>query len=93
MAQPVSSEDSAELAVTEIRDNFAEVVNNAAYGGSVTYVMRRGRRLAAVVPAEAAEYLEQVEDRYWGEQTKEAVARIRAGGSTVSWESLQRSDQ
>jgi prevent-host-death family protein len=39
------------MPISEARDQFAEVVNRAAYGGEVTYVTRRGRRLAAVVPA------------------------------------------
>jgi antitoxin Phd len=40
-----------EMPISNARDQFAEVVNRAAYGGEVTYVTRRGRRLAAVVPA------------------------------------------
>jgi prevent-host-death family protein len=45
------SEPAAELPITEARDQFADVVNRAAYAGAVTYVTRRGRRLAAIVPA------------------------------------------
>jgi prevent-host-death family protein len=45
------SEPAAEMPISDARDQFAEVVNRAAYAGVVTYVTRRGRRLAAVVPA------------------------------------------
>lgn len=45
------SEHAHEMPVSQARDHLADVVNAAAYGGTVTYVTRRGRRLAAIVPA------------------------------------------
>lgn len=45
------SEPALEMPISDARDQFADVVNRAAYGGEITYVTRRGRRLAAVVPA------------------------------------------
>jgi antitoxin Phd len=45
------SEPASEMPITAARDNLADVVNRAVYGGTVTYLTRRGRRLAAVVPA------------------------------------------
>jgi prevent-host-death family protein len=48
------SGSATELPVTEARHRFSDVVNAAAFRGEVTYVTRRGRRLAAVVPIEAA---------------------------------------
>jgi prevent-host-death family protein len=49
------SESAFELSVTSAREHLADVVNRAAYSGAVTYLTRRGRRVAAVVPAALAE--------------------------------------
>jgi len=48
-------ESATELPVTEARHRFSDVVNAAAFRNEITYVTRRGRRLAAVVPIEAAQ--------------------------------------
>jgi len=39
------------MPISDARENFAEVVNRAVYGGEPTYITRRGRRLALVVSA------------------------------------------
>lgn len=51
----------ADLGITHVRDHLADIVNKAAYAGTVTYISRHGRRLAAIVPAEDALRLEQAE--------------------------------
>jgi prevent-host-death family protein len=51
----------SEMPVTAARDHFSDVVNRAA-GGETTYLVRHGRRLAAVVPAAMLEELEAAED-------------------------------
>jgi prevent-host-death family protein len=50
MAEPAN-----EMSMSDVRDHLADVVNRAVYSGTVTYVTRRGRRLAALVPAEMVE--------------------------------------
>jgi antitoxin Phd len=51
----------AELSIREARNDLAELVNRAAYRDEVTYVVRRGKPVAAVVPAEAAQTRAQAE--------------------------------
>jgi prevent-host-death family protein len=53
------SEGAIELPVTVARERLTEVVNAAAYRGTVTYVTRRGKRLAAIVPVDDAEEIER----------------------------------
>lgn len=36
----------------EAREQFAEIVNDAAFGSKRTIIMRRGKEIAAVVPVE-----------------------------------------
>jgi antitoxin Phd len=50
-----------ELSIREARNDLAELVNRAAYRDEVTYVVRRGKPVAAVVPAEAAQTRAQAE--------------------------------
>lgn len=48
--------------MAELREQLADVLNTVAYHGkkSIVYVTRHGRRLAAIVPVEAAEDLEEM---------------------------------
>lgn len=50
------------MPVTDARTHLSDVVNRAAYAGEAVYLTRRGRRLAAVVPAEVLEAYEAAED-------------------------------
>lgn len=45
----------SEVAVRELRVDLADVINNAAVRGKITYITSRGRRIAAVVPVQIAE--------------------------------------
>lgn len=47
-----------EMSVTDSRREYAEVLNAAARG-EITYIMSRGRRVAAVVPVPVAEASER----------------------------------
>ena len=50
--------ESHELSVRETRLRLADVVNDAAVRGRITYIMNRGRRVAAIVPVTVAEAAE-----------------------------------
>lgn len=52
----------SEMPISDARQHLSEVVNRAAYGREAVYLTRRGRRLAAVVPAEMLEAFEAAED-------------------------------
>ncbi len=51
-----------QMTATEARDDFAAVVNRAAFGKERVLLTRRGRELAAVVPVEDVVLLEALED-------------------------------
>lgn len=48
-----------QVSTRELRENLADVLNDAAVRGKITYVTNRGRRFAAVVPVEVAEEAEE----------------------------------
>ena len=50
---------SAEIGIRELRAELADVVNETAVRGRITYVTSRGRRVAALVPVPDAEAIEE----------------------------------
>ncbi|MBA4170619.1 MAG: type II toxin-antitoxin system Phd/YefM family antitoxin [Chloroflexi bacterium] len=66
--------ESGHVSVSEARQNFAELVNRAAYRGERVLVARRGRPIAAIVPIEDVEFLERYEDEMDLKLAMEALA-------------------
>ncbi len=85
-AEPHAQLPVHDLGITDARDQLADVVNEAAYAGTVTYISRRGRRLAAIVPAEDAERLEQAEDAYLLSLAAESLDELSNGVQPIGWE-------
>ncbi|MBB4777089.1 MULTISPECIES: type II toxin-antitoxin system prevent-host-death family antitoxin [Actinomadura] len=54
--------ESEEMSVADARRQFADVLNDAAVRGRITYITNRGRRIAAVVPVPIAETADQDHD-------------------------------
>jgi prevent-host-death family protein len=63
-----------EMPAGEVRQAFADVVGRAQHAGHTTYITHRGRRVAAIVPADAAEWLEEYEDQQLARMAAEALA-------------------
>lgn len=85
------AENPRELAVDELRDKLADVVDEAAFGGEVTYLTRHGRRLAAIVPVEAAEAAERWEDEQLHRMADEAVEEMaRTGEKAIPLDEVRR---
>jgi len=73
----------AEVPVSEARDRLADLVDSVRDQDSFVYLTRRGKRVAALMPADIAENYEQIEDEYWSRRAEEARARIAAGEDEV----------
>lgn len=76
------------LTVSDVRDDFADVVNRVAYGGERIVIHRRGKDLVALVPVEDVAMIEALEDRVDIVQARKALAEARAKG-TVHWADLK----
>ncbi len=76
----------SEMSVSDARQHLSDVVNRAAYAGEAVYLTRRGRRLAAVVPAEVLEAIEAAEDAADIAAAREALAE---GGPVISLEAFR----
>ncbi|WP_051233543.1 type II toxin-antitoxin system prevent-host-death family antitoxin [Pseudonocardia asaccharolytica] len=75
----------AEMSSTEARNHFAEVVGRAQHAGITTAITSYGRRVAAVVPVEVLDLLEELEDRGLSRMAREAKAEP---GKTVDHAAL-----
>lgn len=73
-----------EATVSHTRANLPELLEGVRAGG-VVYLTRYGKRLAALVPAAAAEQLERAEDEYWSRRAREAVSLDE---SSIPWEQV-----
>lgn len=76
----------SEMPVSDARQHLSDVVNRAAYTGETTYITRRGRRLAAIVPLELLEAIEAAEDAADIAAAREALAE---DGPVVSLEDFR----
>jgi hypothetical protein len=64
------------------------VLDTRVLEGGVVYLTRYGRRVGAVVPADVAEHLDDVEDAYWSTRVEQVLA---TGEPTIPWrEALTR---
>ena len=76
------------VSVSEARQDFAELVNRAAYGHERIRVVRRGREVAAIVPIADVEFLERLEDEY---DLNEAMAVLAdpETANPIPWEQVK----
>lgn len=70
---------STEMAVSAARADLGAVTARAEYGGETTYLTKHGHRAAAVVPAAAAELLQQLDDLIDHDAVRAALAGLEAG--------------
>ena len=84
-AQPVDPADDhgvMELPASEARSRISELLDAVA-DGEFVYLTRRGKRVAALMPADIAENYEKIEDEYWARRAQEARARLASGEDEV----------
>lgn len=84
-AESISS-SVRELPASEARSHMAELLDAVA-DGEFIYLTRRGKRVAALMPADVAEHYEEIEDDYWARRAKEARDRLHDHPElAVPWE-------
>ncbi len=74
------------ITATEARQEFADIVNRAAYGGERIVLHRLKKPVAAVVPIEDLELIERIEDEM---DTKSAQKALREKGR-VQWPKIKK---
>ena len=76
----------ARLSASKAREDFADVVNRAAYKGERTLLHRRGKDVAAVVPVADLALLEAIEDR----MDLEAARKAMKEPGTIPWAKVKK---
>ncbi len=76
------------MKASEVREDFAEVLNRVAYRGERIVVHRRGKDVVALVPVDDLALLQALEDRIDIEEARKALAEAKANG-TIRWEALK----
>ncbi len=74
-----------DLAVSQARDELAELVNRAMYKQERVRLTRRGKPIAAIISIEDLELLERIED----ELDSMAMDRVLAEEEPETWSSLE----
>ncbi|WP_436492338.1 type II toxin-antitoxin system prevent-host-death family antitoxin [Actinokineospora sp. HUAS TT18] len=69
--------------MTDARAQLPELLDTHVRDGDVVNLTRYGRRVGAVVPADVAERLEELEDAYWSRRAADVLAKDE---STVPWD-------
>jgi prevent-host-death family protein len=78
-----------EITTVEAREQFAEVVNRAAYGKERLILTRRGKALAAIVPIDDLELIREIEDQFDREAIEEALRDVAEHG-TIPLDEVKR---
>ena len=79
------------MAVTKAREDLAELVNRAAYRGERFLLERRGKEMAAIIPAEDLALLEMLEDKLDVEAARKALAGMKAKGEKpIAWATVRK---
>lgn len=71
------------------RDNFADTLNRVSYIKERVVIRRHGRDVAAVVPIEDLQFLEEIEDRL---DLEEAITALKEadGEELIPWEKVKK---
>ena len=75
------------IPVSMARLQFAEVVNQVAFGGERVVLHRHGKNVAAIVPVADLELFEKLENRM---DLNAARAALNEKGSRVSWSKVKK---
>lgn len=81
--------EGVHVSVTEAREDFAELVNRAAYKEERVIITRRGRAIAAIVPIDDVAYLERLEDDYDLQEALRVLNDPDEMANTIPWEQVK----
>ncbi|MFZ0735412.1 MAG: type II toxin-antitoxin system Phd/YefM family antitoxin [Candidatus Sulfotelmatobacter sp.] len=73
------------LTASEARQHFSDILNRAAFGRERVLVHRGKKPIAAIMPVEDYDFLEELEDRIDIEE-----ARKRLNEPTVPWSKIKK---
>ena len=85
----VKTYGSGSIDTSVARDGLSDTLNRVTYGKERIVIKRHGKEIAALVPMEDLEFLENLEDRIDLEDARAAMAEAETSG-TVPWEKVKK---
>ncbi len=79
-----------ELAISQARDEFADLVNRVAFGKERIVIKRRGKAIVAMIPFEDLEILQDLEDEIDRRIVSEVLDDPDGEGRRIPWEDVKR---
>ncbi|MEW6126656.1 MAG: type II toxin-antitoxin system Phd/YefM family antitoxin [Acidobacteriota bacterium] len=76
------------ISTKEAREQLSDLISRAAFAKERIILTRHGKAVAAVVPIEDYDLLEQIEDRIDLEEARAVLAETKKKG-TIPWEKLK----
>jgi prevent-host-death family protein len=77
-----------EIPLAVARKNFSDAVNRVAYGKDRVIFKRRGKGVAALVPMEDLELIEQLENTIDLAEARKVLANVR--DKAIPWEKAKK---
>ncbi len=78
------------LSTSEARQQFAELINRAAYRGERFVVQRRKKPVAAVIPIEEFEFLERMIEERENEIDVRLARKAKKEKGSIPWEQVKK---
>ncbi|HXZ26739.1 MAG TPA: type II toxin-antitoxin system Phd/YefM family antitoxin [Terriglobales bacterium] len=75
------------VSASKARDQFAEIINQVAYGKHTVLIHRRKKPVAAVIPIDDLKLLEEIEEEI---DIREARKARREKGRSIPWEEVKK---
>ena len=80
---------SGSIDTSVARDGLSDTLNRVSYGKERIVIKRHGKEVAALVPMEDLEFLEELEDRLDLEEAREALLEAGEKG-TLPWKMVKK---
>ena len=80
---------SGSIDTSVARDGLSDTLNRVSYGKERIVIKRHGKDVAALVPMEDLEFLEDLEDRLDLEEARESLAEAGEKG-TIPWGNVKK---
>ncbi len=74
------------ISISKVRLAFADTLNRVSYGKERVIICRRNKDIAALVPIEDLQLLEEIEDRIDLEDARKALEEYERTGEAISIE-------
>ncbi len=74
------------ISISKVRSAFADTLNRVSYGKERVILRRRNKDIAALVPIEDLQLIEEIEDRIDIEDARKALEEYERTGEAISIE-------